>query len=239
LEIDIYKVLAIIAIILLLLLITVLNSRKRIVKTYNKYMKIDNKLNITGKQLAFVAKQQLELDDLSYSLTDRKLGDAYNYKYKTLIMSEDVCNTASLASLTIVAHELGHAMQHKENSALFNTTILTSKITRLTSKLIFPLLIIGLFFMVFKYPTPDFGYVMMIISGCLFLIQVLNKILTIPLEYNASKRALKFLKENNYLTSGEHFRAKKLLGIAAQTYIASLFDDLIPRPRKKKRRKRK
>lgn len=235
---DIYKVLAVISIILLLLLITVLNSRKRIVRTYNKYMKIDNKLNITGKQLAFVAKHQLELDDLSFSLTSHKLGDAYSYKYKTLIMSEDVCNTASLASLTIVAHELGHAMQHKDKSALFNTTILTGKITRLTSKLIFPLLIIGLFFMAFQYPTPDFGYIMMLISGCLFLIQVLNKILTIPLEYNASKRALKFLKENNYLTTGEHFRAKKLLGIAAQTYIASLFDELIPK-RHKKRRKRK
>ena len=153
-------------------------------------------------------------------------------------MSEEVCNTASLASLTIVAHELGHAMQHKENSTLFNTTILTNKITRLTSKLIFPLLVIGLFFVAFDYPTPDFGYVMMIISGTLFMIQVLNKILTIPLEYNASKRALKFLKENNYLTNGEHFRAKKLLGIAAQTYIASLFDELIPHKKSKKKRRK-
>ena len=73
-------------------------------------MKVDNKHNITGKQLAFFLKDKLELHRLKFALTQRKLGDAYNYKYRTLIMSEAVCNTASLASLTIVAHELGHAM---------------------------------------------------------------------------------------------------------------------------------
>ena len=233
---DKYQILAIAGIVLVFLLILVLSSRSRIVRTYNKYLRIDNKLNITGKQLAFIAKEQLQLDNLKFALTKHRLGDAYNYKHKTLILSEEVCNTASLASLTIVAHELGHAMQHKDNSPLFTITVLTNKLTRLTSGFIFPLLVFGLFFFVFKYPTDDFGYILMVISGCLFILQILNKLLNIPLEYNASRRALKFLKEYNYLTTGEHIRAKRLLGIAAQTYIASLFDELIPIKRKRKKR---
>ena len=235
---DKYKVIAIIGIIIMLLIIMVITSRTRIIKTYNKYMRKDNKLGITGNQLAFIAKQQLGLTDLKFSLTQRKLGDAYNYKYKTLIISEEVCNTASIASLTIVAHELGHAMQHEEKSPLFDITVLTNSLTRLTGNLIIPLLIIGAFFSLFKYPSEDFGPILMIIAGCLFLIQILNKLLTIPLEYNASRRALRFLKENNYVTPGEHYRAKKLLSIAAQTYIASLFDNLLPIKRKRRRRKK-
>ena len=225
---DKYKIIAILAVILLILIIVVLNSRTRIYKTYEKYMRVDNKLNITGKQLAFFAKAHLGLTELQFALTKRKLGDAYVYKHKTLLLSEEVCNYASLSSLTIVAHELGHAMQHRDNTTLFNVVIFCNRLTRLTSKLIFPLLVLGLFFFAFKYPTDDFGYILMLISGSLFLLQILNKFLNIPLEYDASRRALKYLKENNFVTPGEYSKAKRLLGIAAQTYIASLFDELIP-----------
>lgn len=235
---DKYKIIAILAVILLILILIVLSSRTRIYKTYEKYMRVDNKLNITGKQLAFFARQQLGLDDLQFALTRNKLGDAYVYKTKTLLLSEEVCNYASLSSLTIVAHELGHAMQHNNNSTLFHVVIFCNKLTRLTSKLIFPLLILGLFFFAFKYPTEDFGYILMLISASLFLLQILNKFLNIPLEYDASRRALKYLKENNFVTHGEYSKAKKLLGVAAQTYIASLFDELIPINLFKKRKRR-
>ena len=238
-HLDKFKIIAILALILLILIIIVLNSRTRIYKTYEKYMRVDNKLNITGKQLAFFAKTHLCLTDLQFALTPKKLGDAYVYKYKTLLLSQEVCNYASLSSLAIVAHELGHAMQHKNNSTLFHVVIFTNKLTRLTSKLIFPLLIFGLFFFAFKYPTDDFGYILMLVSASLFILQILNKFFNIPLEYDASRRALKYLKENNFVTHGEYSKAKKLLGIAAQTYIASLFDELIPLNSFKNKKRRK
>lgn len=212
--------------ILIFLLLMVFTSRTRIVRTYNKYMKVDNKHNITGKQLAFFLKDNLNLPQLKFSLTQRKLGDAYNYKYRTLIMSEAVCNTASLASLTIVAHEMGHACQHRDNSALFDITIFLTRLTRLTSVFIIPLLVTGLIFQLLQYPDPNTGYILIIISACLFVIQFLSKLLNIPLEYNASRRGLKFLKEYDVLSPTEYMRAKKLLSIAAQTYIASFFDEM-------------
>lgn len=231
---DKYKLWAIAFGIILLLLIIVLNSRTRIVRAYNKYMKVDNKHNITGKQLAFFAKQRLDLSNLSFALTKQKLGDAYNYKYKTLILSEEVCNTASLASLTIVAHECGHACQHKENNSLFNITIFIGKLTRLTSPLIIPLIILGIFFYCIKYPSEQFGQILILISACLFIIQFLSKLLNIPLEYDASRRGLKFLKENDILSPTEFSKAKRLLSIAAQTYIASMFDEFFIFKRKRK-----
>lgn len=201
-------------------------------------MRIDNQANITGKQFAIIAKQHMEINDLQFALTHEKLGDAYSPKYKTLIMSEDVCNTASLASLTIVAHELGHAQQHQQNNMLFMLTRFLGAIIRLTNVLIVPMLIVGIFFHIFEYPNADAGYILILIAGCMFCLHVLNKILTIPLEYDASRRGLKYLKENNFVSSSEHKKAKKLLSIAAQTYIASLLDGiLILNTRKKKKKK--
>ena len=198
-------------------------------------MKLDNKANLTGEQLAIISKELLDLD-LRFALTRQKLGDAYSPKHRTLIISEEVCKTASLASLTIVAHELGHALQDKHNNYLFILTRILSKITSITNKLIVPAFVIGLFLFVFQYPNLESGYILLLISGCLFALQVLNQILTIPLEYNASSRALKYLKANNFVTQGELRKAKKLLNIAAQTYIASLFDGIFIFNLKRKKR---
>ena len=221
-----YQILAIIGIFFLILILIVFSSRTRIIKTYDKYMKIGNKSNITGKELAFRAKQQLELHDLEFALLEDKLSDAYSPKHKTLILSREVCDTASLAALTIVAHELGHAMQHKNDSGLFFLNQLFGKLTRFTNRFIIPLLVIGLASFVFKYPNPDIGITLMLISGILFAMHILFLICTIPLEYNASSRALRFLKNYNYVSASELKKAKKLLSIAAQTYIVGLFDGL-------------
>ena len=215
----------------------VLSSRTRIYKTYLKYLKVSNKADMTGKDLAFISKQNLELHDLQFALTDATIGDAYSPKYKTLILSKEVCETASLSSLTIVAHELGHACQHKESSGLFFISQLFTKITLLTNKFILPLLVIGALLFLLKYPNDQLGEILMIISGILFLLHVINKIITIPLEYDASRRALKYLKEYKYVSPSEYRRAKKLLGIAAQTYIASLLDGLFIFNLNKKRKK--
>lgn len=232
---DEYKVIAIIAAIILILLIIVLTSRTRIVKTYDKYMKVNNKANLTGQQLAAFAKEMLHLDDLQFALTKNKLGDAYSPKYKTLIMSEEVCYTASLSSMAIVSHELGHATQDKESTVLFYTCRLFNKIASFTNKFIIPLLVVGLFLYIFKYPNETLGASLMITSGVLFVLHVLNQVLNIPLEYNASARALKFLKKYQLLSPSEYRKAKHLLSIAAQTYIAGLLDGLFILNRKKKK----
>jgi len=233
---DKYQIIAIIAVIALLMLIIVMTSKTRIYKTYEKYLRVDNKANITGKQLAFISKQNLGLNNLEFALTDVKLGDAYSPKYHTLILSKDVCDTASLSSLTIVAHELGHAMQHKNNTPLFYVSQMFTKITRFTNFFIMPLFIIGLLLFITKYPSDDIGGTLMIISGILFGFHFLNLLLNIPLELDASNRALKYLKEYNYVSTSEYHKARKLLRVASQTYMASLLDGLFYFNKKRKKK---
>lgn len=233
---DKYQIIAIIAGVLLLLIIIVFTSRNRIIKTYEKFMRVGNKANLTGKELAFISKKNLELDDLQFALTDIKLGDAYSPKHKTLILSQEVCNTASLSSLTIVAHELGHAVQHKNETPLYVVTQLIRAITRLTNKFIIPLLAIGLLSFLLKFPNDSLGYILMMIAFAFFVIHLLELIIIIPLEYDASRRALKYLKEYNYVSPSEYHKAKKLLNTAAQTYIAGLFDDLLMFNKKRKKK---
>lgn len=234
---DKFKVIAIIIAILVILLIIVLTSRERIYKTYQKYMKIGNKANLTGQQFAILSMKLLDMPYLNFSLTTTKLGDAYNPHYKCLIMSQQVCTTASLSALTIVAHELGHAMQDKMSLPIFYISMFFSKITNFTNKFIIPLLITGIFMFIFKYPNDSIGLTLILISSGMFIFHILNQILKVPVEYDASKRALKYLKENNFLTSNEIKKAKKLLSVAALTYVAGLFDSLFILNPNKKRRK--
>ncbi len=217
------KIILIVFAVLVFLLGVVLSSRDRIKKVYKKYLNVGNQSKLTGGQFAQIAAEQLGLN-IQLGVADGELIDAYAYNKRMLIMSRDVCNSASLASLTIVAHELGHALQHDKNDPMFGLSNIWSKINRFTKKLFIPALIAGVVMLFF-----DMGIATTLLwtSVGIFAFNILDKILTIPVEYDASKRALWYLKEYHYLSPSEVRNAKKLLNIAAQTYIASLFDGII------------
>lgn len=217
------KIILIVCAVLLVLLIIVLSSRSRIKKMYKKYMHVGNQSNLTGSQFAGIAINQLDLD-ITLGVTDGELTDAYSPKRKMLIMSREVCNNASLSSLTIVAHELGHALQDKKNDPLFHLSQIWGKINRFTNKFFLPLLLAGIVVLFFDM---SIATTILWVALGVFLFNILDKILTIPVEYNASKRALWYLREYHFLSPNEIGKAKKLLNVAAQTYIASLFDGII------------
>lgn len=221
-KLEVKIVLAVVAILIILLLI-VLSSRTRIRKVYKRYMGVGNQANLTGSQFASIAIEQLDLD-IGLAVTDGELTDAYSPKDKVLIMSRDVCNNASLSSLTIVAHELGHALQQKKNDQMFGLSQIVGRINRFISKLFMPILIAGIITLFFNM---NLGINLLWTSLAIFLFNIFDKLITIPVEYNASHRGLWYLKEYHYLSANEYGKAKKLLGIAAQTYIASLFDGII------------
>ena len=115
-------------------------------------------------------------------------------------------------------------MQHKENNVLFMSSIFLNRIVKLTNIFILPLSFASILCYIFQYPVANTAYILFLVAICLLTFAIINKILNIPLEYDASKRALKYLKQNKILSESEYKKAKKLLNIAAQTYIASLFD---------------
>ena len=217
------KIIIGVAVVLIVLLTIVLSSRDRIKKVYRKYLNVGNQSNLTGGQFAQIAAEQLDLN-IQLGVADGELIDAYAYNKRMLIMSRAVCNSASLASLTIVAHELGHALQHSKNDPMFGLSTIWSKINRFTKKFFVPVLIAGLIVLFFDMAIAT---TLLWTAVGIFAFNLLDKIITIPVEYDASKRALWYLKEDHYLSPSEVRNAKKLLNIAAQTYIASLFDGII------------
>lgn len=221
-----YIIIGICGFLLIFGLITVITSRNRIKKQFEKQIKIGNSKSITGAQVAVFVRDKYGLD-ISFARTKNDLADAYYPKKKVLIMSDKVCDTPSIASVAIVSHELGHALQHKSKNKLFKTNMVLSKITRITNKLIFPLIVVGLILYICHVPTESFGLILVVVAGGLFLMHALLKLLTIPLEYDASRRALKLIQENKLLTKKEIAKTKKLLNNAGETYILALFDDIM------------
>ena len=222
-----YIVFAAIGAIILIFLVLIFTSRSRIIRIYSKYLKVSTHIDLSGQQFAMVSLKLLGLQDVRLSLIKGKLTDAYlGGKYKILYMSEDVAYTASLASISIVAHELGHAIQDRNHSALYTVTRMLNKVTRITNKLILPALLVGLIMLLLpEYLT--FSYILLGVAGGLFIANALLKLLTIPMEREASGKALKFLKEQKILTPSELNKAQKLLSVASQTYMVALFDDFL------------
>lgn len=225
-------ILALLAILILLLLV-VFASRRRMVKVYNKFLTVGNSRNITGLALAQYAQEKLNLPHLSVAYTKTHLGEAYSAKNKMIIMTPAVANYASLTSISTVAHELGHAVQDRQNNRLFGLVQILMRLTRFTNKFILPTLVSGLilfglgYFQIISANLYSLGTTLTYLAFALILFQIIIKIITIPLEYDASKKALWFLKEYNLVTKSEMRRVKKLLSVAATTYIASLFDGFI------------
>ena len=190
-------------------------------------MHVGNLNDLTGSQFASISIRNLKLNNVSLGVTDGELVDAYSPKRRMLIMSRAVCDMASLASITIVAHELGHAPQHHRNSPLFFVCMLFGKLSRFLNHFIIPLIIASVVLLIVQAPVLTTGLIVLYVAAGIFGFNILTKILNIPLEYDASRRALKYLKEFNFVSNSDYGKAKKLLGVAAQTYIASLFDGFI------------
>lgn len=214
-----------VAAIIALLLIMLFTSRTRVTQQYKKFTKINNSQGINGAQVAnyIIKKENLNLE-LAQNKED--LCDAYYYKEKTLLMSSKVCENPSIASVAIVCHELGHATQDKEQTTLWKVNHFLRALTRFTNRLIVPLLVFGLISYATRWPQEGFGTYMVIASGILFLAHALAKLTIIPLEFDASKRAVKLIKKYNLLTAKELRRSRGLLNTAGQTYIVALFDEV-------------
>lgn len=212
--------------IFLVILFFTLTARDRMLRTYKKFINVKNSKGVDGKTLAFFLRERLGMDELKFARTDRSLADAYYIKAKTLVLSDDVADKDSLASLTIVAHEFGHAIQHRTDQAKFHFNYIMQKVTRITNKFILPLLLIGLV-LYLAHIGSIAGLGCMYGAFALFLFNIVLKLSNIPLEYDASRKGLKLLQDYDILSKHELKNAKKLLNTAAQTYIAGFFDGIL------------
>lgn len=190
-------------------------AQARVRGTYAKYGKLGASSGISGAQMA---KEILNLGGAGHvpvEETPGQLSDHYDPRKKVLRLSAGVYESKSIAALGIAAHEAGHALQHHTGYAPLNLRNGIYPVANLGSTLAFPLFLIG-FFMSRKGPS-----MLMDIGILLFAGAVLFSVLTLPVEFNASKRAMALLGERGYLKGQELDGARRVLSAAALTYVAS------------------
>ena len=191
-------------------LILALYAQAKISSAYEKYKKIGSSTNLSGAE---VAREILDRNGLNYvkiNLVDGNLSDHYDPRDKTLNLSRDVYYKNSIASVSIAAHEVGHAIQDSVEYVPLKVRAALVPLANLGTQLSFFLIILGFFFSVFFTK----------LGIALFFFAVLFQIVTLPVEFNASNRAK--IELANGIISEEDLRGtKEVLNAAALTYVAS------------------
>ena len=180
---------------------------------YKKYSKIRNARNMTGAQAAYELLQMNGVTDVRIKRIAGNLTDHYNPRTKEICLSEGVFNSNSIAAVGIACHEAGHACQHAKGYFPLKIRNMVIPVTRFGSYLGIPLALIGIFI-----NWQPLVYVGIILYAAVALFQLI----TLPVEFNASKRALQTIKANGFLIGTEYTGAKKVLTAAALTYFAAL-----------------
>ena len=191
-------------------LILAFYAQAKISSAYEKYKKIGSSTNLSGAE---VAREILDRNGLNYvkiNLVNGKLSDHYDPRDKTLNLSRDVYYKNSIASVSIAAHEVGHAIQDSVEYVPLKVRATLVPLANLGTQLSFFLIILGFFFSVFFIK----------LGIALFFFAVLFQIVTLPVEFNASNRAKKELA--NWIISEEDLiGTREVLNAAALTYVAS------------------
>ncbi len=184
--------------------------------TYSKYSKIINSKNITGEQFSRLILQSAGITNVSIECISGKLSDHFDPTKNTIRLSNDIYNGTSIASIGIAAHETGHAIQYAVGYAPIKIRSAILGLTNFSSKLLYFLLILSLFM---NIP------VLCDIAVLCFFVIFLFQLITLPVEFNASKRAIEAVSNSGY-TNEDINGVKKVLGAAAMTYVAAMLISL-------------
>ena len=184
----------------------------KVSSTFNKYSTVRSINGYTGAQVARIILNDAGLQEVEIQQVPGRLSDHYDPRAKVLRLSSDVYGSTSVASIGVAAHEVGHAIQDKESySALvFRNAIVP--VVNFSSSLSWILFFIGI---LLSYST------LVTIGIILFSVVVLFQLVTLPVEFNASSRALKLLEARGILYDKEVDGARKVLSAAALTYVAA------------------
>lgn len=187
----------------------------RVRTTFNKYSKYRSMSGMTGAQAAERILRSEGIYDVQIRHVSGELTDHYDPRTKTVNLSDSVYNSTSVAAVGVAAHECGHVIQHDTNYAplTFRTTLVP--IANIGSTLAWPVILIGLLI------NSRSSMMIIDIGIILFSLAVLFQLVTLPVEFDASGRALRLLQEQGILGSEEIVYTRKVLSAAALTYVAS------------------
>ena len=193
----------------------------RVKSAFNKYSRVRSRSGLTGREVAERLLASRGIYDVSVQPISGSLTDHYDPAGKTVNLSEPVYNSGSLSAIAVAAHECGHAMQHAEGYAPLSIRSALVPAANFGSTISWPLILVGLFL------NGNISYMLIRLGIMLFCLVLLFQIVTLPVEFNASARALKGLEGNGLLGSDELSGGRAVLRAAALTYVAGVAASLL------------
>ena len=180
---------------------------------FSKYSRVRSRSGMTGAQAAERILQSQGIYDVAIQRVSGKLTDHYDPRNKTLNLSDAVYASTSVAAVGVAAHECGHAIQHARGYAPLSFRSALVPVANIGSQLSWRVIILGIFF--------GGSHTLIMIGILMFSAAVLFQLVTLPVEFNASGRALKLLSETGILQKDEVSDTRKVLSAAALTYVAA------------------
>ena len=185
----------------------------KVKRAFRRYSSVHAMCGMTGAQAAARLLQLNGITDVQIRQIGGTLTDYYDPKNKEICLSGDVYNATSVAAIGVACHEAGHACQHAQGYVPLKIRNAAIPATRIGSSSGIPLVLLG---MVFTWRP------LIMVGIVLYALVALFQLLTLPVEFNASRRALQTIESNQFLTEQEYRGAKKVLTAAALTYVAAL-----------------
>lgn len=198
-------------------------------RTYNKYNGYYTRSRMTGRDTAVRLLRANGIHNIEVGRVRGTLSDHYHPTKRVINLSEGVYGNDSLAACAVAAHEVGHAVQKKKGYIPYKIRNGLVFITNIGSRLALPLVLLGLILDVFVMTTQnsDVGFYLAMAGVALYGLSTVFLLVTLPVEFDASRRAKKMLVAEGILTEEELPAAKEMLSAAAMTYVASLLTSLI------------
>ncbi|HCA40680.1 MAG TPA: zinc metallopeptidase [Aminobacterium sp.] len=187
-------------------------AQMKVRSAYSQYSRVLSRRGVTGAEAARALLDRFGMTGVPIQRVAGNLTDHYDPRDKTLHLSEGVYNSSSIAAIGVAAHEVGHAIQHQENYAPLKFRNAVVPAVGIGSSLAFPLFFLGLLFR---------GSILMDVGILLFVGVIVFHLVTLPVEFDASSRALRLLGNTGMLASDEVQGAKVVLNAAALTYVAA------------------
>jgi len=200
-------------------LIFMFYAQWKVNSTYGKYSKQANSRRMSATEAAEVLLRSNGLSNIRVETVRQKLGDHYDPTKKVLRLSPEVGDVPSVASLGIVAHEVGHAVQDKTGYAFMRLRSAIVPAANLGSTFGYICVMLG--FVIYMFSRSEFGVTVVLFGILLFSLAVLFSLITLPVEFNASNRARAMLRSSGLLAAQENDAASAVLSAAALTYVAA------------------
>lgn len=196
---------------------------------YGKYDQVRCASGLTGHDTAVRLLRANGVQDISVGKVGGELTDHYHPAKQVVNLSQSTSGSASVAAVAVAAHEIGHVLQNKRGYLPYRIRTAIVPVVNFGSRLAMPLVLIGILLGggTMLAGRSDLGYTLAMTGVFLYGFSVLFALVTLPVEYNASRRAKAMLMENNILRAEEMEGAEKVLSAAAMTYLASLLVSLV------------